>query len=201
MMIQCVVLLSEVGSFGVAVTGSIHRVDLSRGRANLGGAGIIAGRTLAKHAAALAEIAAVARLVERAQGARAARAPFSGRPPSLQGAPAQQDSAVARDCGRILPSKSRDCHGRIVARDFDAENAAATVPHREATGFVSNSQVGSGAWPTRLPDLALTGTVVHSSDYLTRCQRRLGLHLSTLLPSCLNYVLNTRGSRPQCHPA
>eukprot|EP00966_Prymnesium_polylepis_P208289 4825025-Prymnesium_polylepis.1 len=28
---------------------------------------------------------------------------------------------------------------------FDAENAAATVLHREATGFVSSSRAGSGA--------------------------------------------------------
>ena len=55
---------------------------------------------------------------------------------------------------------------------------------------MSNPQVGSGARPTRLPDLALEGTVVHSSDYLTRCQRRLGLYLS-----CLSDVLDAREAR------
>ena len=50
--------------------------------------------------------------------------------------------------------------------------------------------MGSGAWLTRLPDLSLDGSVVASSDYLTRCQRRLGLYLS-----CLRAPLDAREAR------
>mmetsp|Transcript_41097 Transcript_41097/g.102206 ORF Transcript_41097/g.102206 Transcript_41097/m.102206 type:complete len:93 (-) Transcript_41097:471-749(-) len=66
---------------------------------------------------------------------------------------------------------------------FDASNAAAVVPHREATRLVSTSQVGSGAFLTRVPDPFIPGSVVPSADFLTALQRRAGLYLSALAPA------------------
>ena len=64
---------------------------------------------------------------------------------------------------------------------FDALNVGAVVPEREATRFVSCSQAGAGAHLVRLPDLSLRGSVVASVDFLTICQRRLGLYISPLV--------------------
>lgn len=68
---------------------------------------------------------------------------------------------------------------------FDVDNASrpgwsCLVPHREATRLVSCSQTGAGAYLVRLPDLSLKGSVVASIDFVTICQRRLGLYLSIL---------------------
>ena len=68
-------------------------------------------------------------------------------------------------------------------RAFDAGNAGAITPHREAARFISCSQEGSGAWLRRVPDPSLPGTDIHSADMLTRLQRRFGLYVSALLPS------------------
>ena len=59
-------------------------------------------------------------------------------------------------------------------------NVGAVVPEREATRFISCSQAGAGAHLVRLPDLSLRGSVVASVDFVTICQRRLGLYLSSL---------------------
>jgi hypothetical protein len=63
---------------------------------------------------------------------------------------------------------------------FDAVNVGAVVPEREATRLISCSQAGAGAHLVRLPDLSLRGSVVASVDFVTICQRRLGLYLSSL---------------------
>ena len=63
---------------------------------------------------------------------------------------------------------------------FDAGNAFAVVPHREATRLVSCSQAGAGAFLVRLPDLSLKGSVIESVDLVTICQRRLGLYVSSM---------------------
>ena len=68
----------------------------------------------------------------------------------------------------------------LSATTFDATNAAAVVPHREATRLVSCSQEGSGAFVARLPDTTLTGSIIASSTFLVILQRRLGLFLTAL---------------------
>ena len=64
-------------------------------------------------------------------------------------------------------------------RAFDADQGRlATVADREATRFISCSQVGPGAALTRMPDPAVIGSVVGDDDMLIRLQRHVGLYLS-----------------------
>ena len=67
-----------------------------------------------------------------------------------------------------------DCHR------FDADNAGAAVPRREATRLISCSQAGAGAFLMRLPDATVRGSTIPSADFRTLCQRRLGLYTSCL---------------------
>ena len=71
-----------------------------------------------------------------------------------------------------------------LASQFDTANAsAATVPHREATRLISNSQVGPGAAIERLPDALVRQSTVHSTKWVTVIQRHAGLYLTELAPA------------------
>ena len=69
------------------------------------------------------------------------------------------------------------------SHNFDAENADASVPHREATRLISAAQVGGGAWLGALPDTSLKGSVVSSATFTAALQRHLGLYISKLAPA------------------
>ena len=71
---------------------------------------------------------------------------------------------------------------KLACDAFDAANLGADVPHREATGLISHSQEGSGAWISRLPDHSVAGSIISSASFLAMCQRRLSLYLSCLAP-------------------
>jgi hypothetical protein len=71
-------------------------------------------------------------------------------------------------------------HAKAAADAFDAANADATVPNREARRLISYSQEGAGAWLARRPDDAVLGSKVPDSDFLLRIQRRAGLYLTAL---------------------
>ena len=54
------------------------------------------------------------------------------------------------------------------------------VPHRESVRFISSSQVGAGAFLMRKPDVTLEDSIVLSNDFLSLCQRHVGLYVSSL---------------------
>ena len=94
---------------------------------------------------------------------------------------------IASRCSQRAFTAVFNCEMWLNAKDecdtFDAANATAVVPHREATRLVSCAQIGAGAHLARHPDPALRGSVIASADFLTRIQRRLGLYVSCLRPA------------------
>ena len=101
---------------------------------------------------------------------------------------------ISSRCSQRAFTAVFNCEMWLNAKDecdtFDAANATAVVPHREATRLVSCAQIGAGAHLARHPDPALRGSVIASADFLTRIQRRLGLYVS-----CLRSALDERLAR------
>ena len=100
---------------------------------------------------------------------------FDGTVDNITSRCTQRKFAVIFNCKLWLTALTA-CHS------FDAANATAVVPHREATRLISTSQTGSGAFLTRLPDPTLRDSVIPSVSFRNRCQRRLGLYVSCLCP-------------------
>ena len=86
-------------------------------------------------------------------------------------------------------------HAKAAADAFDATNADATVPNREARRLISYSQEGAGAWLARRPDDAVLGSKVPDSDFLLRIQRRAGLYL-TALTAALHHATTHQPNAP-----
>ena len=101
---------------------------------------------------------------------------FDGTVNNTQSRCTQRKFAVIINCKLWLDANGA-CHA------FDSSNAAAVLPHREATRHISTSQNGSGAFLTRLPDPTIRGSTVASAGFRTCCQRRLGLYVSVLKPA------------------
>ena len=106
--------------------------------------------------------------------------------PDLQQLTADDESPIATFAQKSLSyvGACQAWHDALDAcHEFDAGNAGACTPHREARRLISASQHGSGCWLLTLPDRSVRASTIRSPVFLSSGQSRLGLLQSCLAPT------------------